>query len=245
MLSAMGTFLAAAPEPMRPAYHLEWTEMWDAATAFAASGQVQMADVAGDVALAALLDEVRLQADRTEDLHHKAFLRLLAQRETDRRHGRLDQAAVTQATNKFREQQGLFTRDALDHWIAAHGLNQQSFEELMREEAQLQRLRTWAGPALDRKLTDILRLTGDYRGLLERAAEKGKLLKDMDFGDRQAAGPNSLQLLAWYCRERLGAAIPDDPEGFVQSLGFSSREDFDRALLREYLYSKHKNMAGP
>ena len=49
------------------------------------------------------------------------------------------------------------------------------------------------------------------------------------------------QLLAWYYEGRLGRPLPDDIDEAAGELGFDGREEFYRALLREWLYCRGKS----
>ena len=49
---------------------------------------------------------------------------------------------------------------------------------------------------------------------------------------------------AWYFEQRLGRPLPDDIDVAAREFGFDDRADFDRALRREWLYSRAKNAGG-
>lgn len=244
MLGAMDELLADDTEPKRVTYHLEWTTMWDDATH--ATATVVGADV-GTEALAhdRLLDELRLQGEAFQSARQRALLRLLSRREADRRKRDLDHATLGAVKNRFRLEHGLFSRAEIERWLAANDVDAEAFELLMADEARLDELTSWAEGALDQHLLADLRLTGNYPRLAERARAKARVLATQGFDDPepQDVGLTPVQLRAWYFEQRLARPLPDDVERSAQNLGFASTTDFDRAVLREYLYSMHKGDA--
>jgi hypothetical protein len=88
------------------------------------------------------------------------------------------------------------------------------------------------------RLLDQLRISGDYRRLLERALAKRSLLAQMGLDDPtpQDAGLDRSALLEWYFKERLGGSMPPDLDGYIRVLGFESRDALERSLLREYCF---------
>ena len=94
MLAAMRALLASGPEPMRVDYTLEWTEVWDDATAAAAASPV--IGPGGSPAWVAderVLEELRLEPDTYAAVRDRALLRFLARREAERRRHTADTGA--------------------------------------------------------------------------------------------------------------------------------------------------------
>ncbi len=50
-------------------------------------------------------------------------------------------------------------------------------------------------------------------------------------------GLSDAELYAWYCDQR-GLTDPPDPAAYAAEVGFTSADDFKRALIREYLYQQ-------
>ncbi|MEE8092720.1 MAG: TfuA-like protein [Gammaproteobacteria bacterium] len=238
MLAAMRELLAAEPEPMRVDYHFEWTHMWDEAVRLASAAGVHSADARDVVAHQRLLEELRLEPQAFEEARRQAFLRLLGLRECDRRRVGVTGHAKRKATNRFRAERGLFHRQEVERWLAENDLEASAFERLMAEESRLEGLKSMAAPMLDAHILDHLRLAGSYTRLAERARRKQKALAEAGVDDPQPgdAGLTPLRPRLWYFEHRLGQAMPEDIAAFARELGFSSVADFDRALLREYLY---------
>jgi hypothetical protein len=241
--------LAADPPAAFDArFHFEWTERWDDALAASGRRPALLADKAASAE--AILDELRLAAAACPraggpspggiaDTFRLALLRLLADRETRASGG--DPRPPDQAGSRFRAERGLFTRAALERWLAANDLRAADLPRLIAEEAALERLALDLGDALAPKLLDQLRLDGRYPALRDRAAAKQAMLERIGQGDtdRRSGGPNPAALRAWFverCRQQGGEALPEDAEPLARRLGFADRERLDRALRREYLY---------
>jgi hypothetical protein len=45
---------------------------------------------------------------------------------------------------------------------------------------------------------------------------------------------------AWFFERRLGQSLPDDIDAAAREFGFADGADFDRALRREWLYTRSK-----
>ena len=242
MLAAMNEQLIGGSEAKRVTYHLEWTEMWDDAVWASSAAGSASSDDSDIVAHDRVLDELRLDVDAYHQARDSAFLRLLAQREAGRRRLTIDRAVLNDTTNRFRMKHQLFTNAALESWIAEKQFDRGSFDRLMADEARLEALGSLAEPALHRQLWSELRRSGDFSCLSERARRKQRVLSALGLDDPEpgGVGPASPALRAWYFENRLGRPLPDDLDRFARRLGFASRTEFDRALLREYLYLQHK-----
>ncbi len=247
MLSAMSDLRRDDPEPKRVTYHFEWTEMWDDAARISSAAGADPTNDNDVIARERVLDELRLDADAFHQARHSAFLRLLAQWEADRRRLTVDRAALSDAINRFRTKHQLFTRTALDRWVAQNDIDPRSFELLMADEARLEALSSSVEPALDGQLLAELRLSGEFPRLAERARSKQRILTELGLENPEPrdVGATLVELRAWYFESRLGRPMPDDVDHFARELGFTSRTEFDRALVREYLYAKQKELGNP
>lgn len=240
MLSAMQDLPAQDLGHRSVPYHFEWTEMWDDAVHFSAAARSGVEDGTGAVPQDLVLDEVKLDSEAFQRIRTAAVLRLLAQRESDRRRLPVDPAVLRDSASRFRMENRLLDRAALDRWLDENDLDQQAFERLMTDQARLNTLEALIEPALDQHLLAELRLSGDYPRLVERARAKHGMLAGLGFDDPdpQDVGVSILALRSWYFESRLGRAMPEDMDAFAQELGFANRTEFDRALLKEYLYSQ-------
>jgi hypothetical protein len=235
MLAAMRELLATDPPPFRTTYHFEWTALWDEAVAGGAS-EPRRAWLRDDD----LLDELRLEGDDAfRQATRAALLRELALREADRRRLEVCGDAVRQTINRFRTERGLFARADLDAWLRANRVDAAELERLLEDEARLDALEARVDPTRDSSLLDGLRLSGDYARLAERARDKRRALAalGLEDPDPRAFGLTPAALRLWYFEKRLGRSVPEDVEDYARRLGCPSRGDFDRMLVREYLYS--------
>jgi hypothetical protein len=238
MLEAMQALLARDPQPMRVRYALEWTRMWDDATAAAAASRAGA--TIGWVAHDRILAELRLEADTYAAVRDRALLRHLAGREADRRRQSVDAAAARELLARLRVRHRLFTPAELDRWLADNDLEADRLEWLLRREAQLRAIMSMATPD---DLLDELRLRNDYGRLAERARCKQDLLcaLGLDHPTPEDLGVLPVQLLAWHCKTRLGQPLPDDVDAAARELGFEDQAELYRALLREWLYCREEH----
>ena len=173
MLAAMRALLASGPEPMQVDYTLEWTEVWDDATAAAAASPV--IGPGGSPAWVAderVLEELRLEPDTYAAVRDRALLRFLARREAERRRHTPDIGARRELLDRLRARHGLFTRAALDRWLETNGIEARQLERLLEDEARLESINALATPALRDALLDELRLRNEFAGFAARARDK-------------------------------------------------------------------------
>ena len=241
MLEAVQALLARDPAPMRVDYKLEWTEVWDEATAAAAaSRRPGAADDPAWVSDERVLEELRLEADTYAAVRDRALLRHLARGEAGRRRKSLAARARRDVLTRLRARHGLFTRAALDRWLAANAIDGTRLEGIVEDEARLEAIGELAAGSLREAVLDELRLRGDFARFAERARSKQELLRTRGLDHPSADGPvpASPGLRAWHFEQRLGRALPDDIDAAARALGFEGRADLDLALRREWLYCR-------
>jgi hypothetical protein len=236
MLAQMAALLASDAAAKQVDYELEWTEAWDEATLAAAAFRAGGAD-ASWLPAAQILDELRLDPGAYAAARDRALLRLLAQREAQRRHESPGWTAQRAALERLRTRHGLFRHTELERWAAARDLDAARLEQLVADEALLERLVTEVADGLDDRLIDDLRLHGDYPRLAARARDKQALLAAQGLAQAcpEDAGVTPAALLLWYFEHRLGEPMPDDVDDAARARGFADRGHFYRALLREWL----------
>ncbi len=240
MLTAMRQFLETDAIPNRVSYDFEWTDMWDKVAARWLTVPSELGDTV-NVETVDVLDELRLEDERFRDARRDAVFRVLALGEADRRRVRIDRDARRAKMTNHRTGQGLFGRADLESWLSRNHMDIREFEDLMRDEARVEAVSTFAGAALDEHVIAKLKLSGEYGRLVERARRKREALKEAGCADPEPedTGLMSIQLVAWHFGKRLGQPVPDDMDAYVGGLGLSSRADFYRVLAREYLYLVH------
>jgi hypothetical protein len=235
MLAAMQA-AAAAGEPASPAYHFEWTSLWDAFVA-----RSEMSASAPSAKGELVLDELRLQGPEAyRQVEAKALMRMMAMTGAARP-ARVSRDAARATLKRLREQFGLYVRADLDRWMAANDLNASALEALIDEEAAVEALRSRAGRSIDARLMDELRLGGAYARLAARAQQKDEAvaaLGRLDAGATEALRGPALRL--WYFEKRLGRPMPDDIVDYAARTGFADVSALDAAVYREWLLHRQK-----
>jgi hypothetical protein len=224
MLRAIDETLAADTPPAAP-FRFEWTHFWDELVSRPDAPAGDAGSPEGRV-----LEELRLEGpEALARVRERALLRLLAVREAERLGLALPEGAVAEVLTRLRRGHGLYTRAALDGWLAANGLDPVALERLAGEEARLEAVTESAGRALAAAMLDELRLAGEFGRLAERARQK-------DAAAAAAPAPTPLELRLWYFEVRLGRPMPEDIAAYARAQGFGSVADFDSALWREHVY---------
>jgi hypothetical protein len=240
MLDAMRALLSSDPEPVRVDYTLEWTEVWDDATAVAAaSKQPGAGEATAWIADERVLEELRLEADTYRGVRDRALLRFLAGRDAERRRQTVASSTRREGLARLRARHSLFTRAALDRWLESNGIDSERLERMIEDEAQLEAVGALVTPGLRGALLDELRMRNDFARLADRARDKEAALATQGLNHPDAEDPRlapSVTLRAWYFEHRLGQPLPDDIDAAAREIGFEDRADFDRALRREWLF---------
>ncbi|MGF1624692.1 MAG: TfuA-like protein, partial [Alphaproteobacteria bacterium] len=228
MLSEVRAFLATDPPPMRVDYQFEWTYLWDWVVTSTLPAQPGDGDAGVDVAL--LLDELRLEPEAFAAVRRAALLRWLAGA-----HGQdgdaVDRAAIRAAFARFRTERGLFSRAALDDWIAGNGLDETAFERLIAAEANIETLARDID--LQPFMLDELRVRGRFGPLRARARAK----QDAVAGSAGVPAMPLRLLAEWFFESRLQGEVPDDLDGFAREIGLDGREELARILTHELVYT--------
>jgi hypothetical protein len=224
----------ASGEPARPAFHFEWTYLWDQFVARGAG-----ADTATVPSAQRVLDELRLEGvDAYGQVEVRALLRLVAASGAARP-SELPLNAARATLAGIRSRLGLFARADLDRWMSANKLDPASMEKLVEDEARLEALRERFRRSIDAALLDELRLSGAYPRLADRARRKEEAAASVgpSGGSGDATGLRSAGLRLWYFEKRLGRPMPDDVAGCAARVGFTDISAFDAAVHREWLFA--------
>jgi hypothetical protein len=237
MLAAINQALAE-PVPPRPSFEFEWTHFWDEMVArLSIDPSVSAASSSGP--RQGVLEELRLEGPESyAQAKAPALLRLFAGLEAKRRGREPSREESSAALSRMRAVRGLYTRAALDAWLARNDLDAAALECLIEDHARSEAVAGLSGPSLDRHLLDELRLSGAYERLAERARQKKNVLAahGVDGVEGAAPGPSAAALRLWFFEQRLGRPVPDNIEAFARELGFVDLAEFDGALRREWLY---------
>ncbi len=229
--------------PRIPDFRFEWTDLWervvhDWTASTPSSGSQQ------DASAAAILDELRLDPDRFAACRTTAVQRAILLQEADRRNLTTDQAEKRRSLARLRERLGLMRKSQLDAWVKNQGLTPEEFEELFSDETRIERVQRLPPGSVDRHILAILRLTGEYETYAHRAKTKQQILEEFGFLSEGVTQEIPTPVLTnWFFATR-GLAVPNDLDGFVQTLGLSSRQAFYGLLAAEYIHSTKSRRGG-
>ena len=222
---AMLRVIAKPSETAVPvSYHFEHTTLWEHVIQSAANTSDEQD----------LLDELRLEEETYHSAKAAALLRLLALDACERQEIQSEREELRQAIRRFRRQQGLHNRQALEQWLSSNRLNTYDLQRLLEEQTRFEKLAATLQPTLAHHILDHLRSTGDYARFAERARNKQNQLAAETLPELDDLA--SLKLMAWYFQHQLGAQIPDDMDAYAQNLGFTTKADFYRAIQKEFFY---------
>lgn len=240
MLRLMRDELSARPQPKQATFTLEFTDMCHEAWTLAGELHPDAGTGAGarSVALDALLDELRLDADAWTRARQGALARFLALDAAQRQRAAVSPEAVRETTDMFRRQRGLLRPADVERWATEQHLGPEQFARLMEEEAQIHWAETGTERDVKRLLPDHLRLAGEYGRLMERARDKQRVLESRGLLNPGLAhvGLTDEALMRWYFETHLGQPIPQDIAIHLRHAGFPSEAAFRLAVLREYCY---------
>ncbi|MGH6929050.1 MAG: hypothetical protein ACREEV_12095 [Dongiaceae bacterium] len=240
MIAAMREFLAGNPEPMRPTFKLEWTDMWDIAVHSMSTVGTTVGDHGGKLEEDWVLDELRLDEAAFEAIRQRALVRHLSRHGVRPRFNTVDARAARDAEQQLRLRLGLLRRADVERWCAENGLDPAQFARLTEDEARLSAADATLAPALKSDLLDEIRLDGSYARYRDRARDKRSYLvsRGQDEVGPTDCGLTPIALVAWHFERRVGRPIPDDVAWYARRLGLTRTADFYRALTREWLYSQ-------
>ena len=218
---------AAEPAP----FVFEKTILWQQGTASWSDPQ----DVSGQAR--SVLDEVMF-SDQHRTVRPRALARRLAMELAFDRQLEVSAAERRKITREFREEAGLLSAADLRAWLAANELSEAEFKELLVEEA------CFAGLAFedlefnDAQALGVLKLTGDYGALAQRARSKADTLRRIgrEEADLDDVDLTAKALEAWYFQHRPNFAGYGNMQNFLAAHGLQSIDEFYTILVREYLY---------
>ncbi len=192
-----------------------------------------------DADQAGVLEELRLLGPSVfHSVARNALLRALAD-SPSRGSAPLPTESISAASVRLRETLGLFTREQLQTWMLENDLDQPSFDRLVESDARLAILTESLAQTSSSYLLDEIRISGRYKSLVWRAQDKAEKLAGPTGGASSSEPmPNGAQLRLWYFEQRLEQSVPDDIAAFTRALGWGGVAEFDRALGREWMYSR-------
>jgi hypothetical protein len=224
-------------------FHFEHTGLWEQVRRSA--GELEIAQDASARLLLneELLDELRLEGNTWQSFYERALVRLTLLAEARLQCVSVNEDELLKATIEFRRERNLITPDELERWIVQNRLDHHGFLALMRQRAIVAAVKQQAGPTILGEILNEMRLQDRFEALNARCRDKRQCLGEWDApgASNDGSNPDSLSdemLVAWYARERLCTAIPEDVNSYARSLGFSGSADLLRALRREWRYQQ-------
>jgi len=232
--------LATGLEPFQPAWQLQRTRFWESAlrsvrrTAGDEDGESPF--VAADGAVAALLDEFRLDPERFTRLVERSVLSALADDAVARAGAAVSPSLRQTALDEERRSRGLDDPERMRAWLDERGLAEQELPGLAGRFAALRWVRRAYRDTVAEELLLALRLEEDFPRLAQRAEEKRVLLAEQVLPDGD--GPTDGEVVAWYFTDRLGGAVPARLQDWSRAHGWASVDDLVRALRAEWVFAE-------
>ena len=241
MLAAMRALLASGPEPMRVDYTLEWTEVWDDATAAAAASPVVGPRRVARVGCRSSACS-RSCASRPIPTPPCATGRCCGSwqaREAERRRHTADTGARRErARSPARPPRPVYPRRPRPLARGERDRGQAAGTAARGRSAARVRSTPWRRPPCAMRCSTSCACATSSPASPRAPATSRLRSRRMGWtirlGCRTCAPPPGLR--AWYFEQRLGRPLPDDIDAAARELGFADRADFDRALRREWLY---------
>ena len=143
--------------------------------------------------------------------------------------------------HRFRVENGLMTKRALDAWLETNRLDAHGLERLHEQDVCIKTLCEEAGRELEPHILAALRSSGEFAAFHARAAAKKAALEDAGRTEVRPSdlGMKDFELVAWYFEIHLDQEIPHDLNSYITQLGFPDIDYFHKFLTREFLYATH------
>ncbi|MDC0713182.1 TfuA-like protein [Stigmatella sp. ncwal1] len=234
MLRVMRERREVAPGPKQVHFSFEHTDAWEALRREAAklpSGPVPEEGIPRE----ALLEELRLEGCYAT-VSRLALARALALDEARRQGLHHDDESLLRTEHALREALGVTDPNRFRQWLEENGV--EDFQRLLRDEAGVHWIQGMFAPELEQSLPDHLRITGKYVGLLARARNKQRVLREqgLDALTLETARTPPGEPWRWYFGTRLRRSIPADLEDYARTAGFEDAQALEVAVLRDWLY---------
>ena len=238
MLRLIRRRLSKGLERKKVAYSFEHTSMWESAWRQAAEVRIDSNAQSSVVINDSLLDELRLEGDQYKQHCLMALERFFAIREAYQMGMTVTSESRREAELEFRRERDLVDAAQFERWMKVSDLSYNDFDALMMDDARVRWIHQVTQSILVTCVAEQLRLSGDYPRLAARALAKSRFLESfgLDNPSLERADVTENQLLHWYFEEVLCRPVLDDTDTYARNLGFATRGDFRRALVKEYLY---------
>ena len=234
MLAAIGDHLAREEEWTPPAFDFEWTVMWDQLVKRSSRPQQSLHTKL-------ILDQVRRDPETYQQIRLRAANRHFASVPTrPRKH--IDTDDLKRTLTRFRAEHGLYSKRALDDWLANNNLDESGLESMIADKVRLEADIADAMDDVSRQMLEELERDDHYGELAAEAEHMAGLLQE--FGSSEPSpgdlGLTTTQLVLWYFEQLLGIPVPDDLDTFVTQNDYLNRTEFEQMMVRQYIWFQHK-----
>jgi len=247
MLGVIGERLAYGIAPKTVDYRLQYTEAWHQAVLTAGAATSTKAPDLAEVAAHRtalptdrLLDELRLQGVPYMSARQEALLRFLSIYYAQQQGAGADAKSIREEAHRFREALGLLDQAQNDQWMADHNLTRDGYLQLIANAVLVDWSAGAAEPNLLPHLLDHLIHSAEYIPLLKRARHKQQALAERGLDNIDLADLDLTEeaLFAWYFEHHLKLERTATIPAYAGLFGYRFKEDFVRAVLHEYCYSR-------
>jgi hypothetical protein len=185
----------------------------------------------------AVLDELRLQGyEAYQHIRHAALLRWLLLEGGNRPQTDVNEEHQRRTLDRFRRQNKLLNRAALQRWMSDNDLSPEAFSELLRDSSQqLQYEQVIDDALLQPHMIACLQIQQMYPPLAGRARHKFEILPNRE-AEPLLDDYTCFKLLNWYFGNRRQRSKPEDVDTYASELGYKQSAEFYRVLLGEYMY---------
>jgi hypothetical protein len=185
-----------------------------------------------------VLDEIALDPDRYVPLRRQAEVRALALAAEPPAGGTVEPETLKKALAQFRQDKGLFSQAGLEQWLVDNGLDADGLAQHLAEGVLTGQVLAQAADEINAHIIALLKLSGAYRVLRQRAEDKAEVLAaaDLEGAELDQTGLLPVQLAGWYFEDRLQQTMPEHLGRYAQGHGFDDLDAFINCLARERLY---------
>ncbi len=230
-----------------PRFSFAHTEAWNAALEWAeanpsllrppSEATVQEAGDRAARAPSAVAAEARLMGKEAGEVLARGWMRTFAGALARQLHVTDREDRVGALDRELRSRWGVDDA-SFERWMAAQDLTPASYASFLDRLVDLRWAREYFRDEMGRHVVDELRLRGIYRKLVDRAHGKWRALEERGLARAIPSDPGVDEdgLIPWYFEQRLGQAVPEDLDGFLEDAGLASRSALKREALREFLF---------
>jgi hypothetical protein len=227
--------------PFEPEFEFAHTDAWEQVRREIRLKELRDVKVTVGVSGDAVLNELRLSDATFAQRCAQALVHTLSQELAQGLGEEIDQSLLERAVQQFRIRHALQAPTEVQAWLAQQDLDVRSLTRLLKEELITGRYQALFDAELERTLIDLLRLSGEYSVLLQRARAKQQLLSDRGLTNPglEAANIGEAELWAWFAEEREDIVDDFQPKALARKLGYRDVAEFRREVLREWLFRKY------